>query len=92
MFRQASEIENELEQYDCETCEIRARVTALDADNARAWGVWQRVAHRVVVDLQAGGYVLSLALADLPPDDALACVERLSVIYDVLSPPPAQKE
>ena len=49
--------------------------------------MWQSIAHRVVVDLQAGGYVLSLALADLPAADALSCVERLSIIYDTLQPP-----
>jgi hypothetical protein len=60
----------------------------LDDDNRRAWTVFQQVAHRFVVDLHAGGTVLALALADLPASDALACVERLSIIYDTLSPPP----
>jgi len=50
--------------------------------------VYHQVASRFVVDLQAGGTVLALALADLPASDALACVERLSIIHDTLSPPP----
>jgi hypothetical protein len=54
--------------------------------------VWLQVAHRIVVDLQAGGYVLSLALADLTPAEALACVDRLSIIYDILQPPPQKRE
>lgn len=49
--------------------------------------MWQQVAHRIVVDLQAGGYVLSLALAELDPAEALQCVERLSIIYDTIQPP-----
>lgn len=79
-------MEHELEQYDCETCAIKRALSGLDAENRQAWRVWQQVAHRVVVDLQAGGYVLGLALADLAPADALQCVERLSIIYDTLQP------
>jgi len=73
--------------YDCETCAIRAAVAGLDAENRFAWTTWRRMAQRLVVDLQLGGYVLDLALHDLDPDDALTCVERLAIIYDVLSPP-----
>ncbi len=80
-------MECELEQYDCDGCAIQAALLGLDDDNRQAWGVWNQVAHRVVVDLQAGGFVLSLALADLDTSDALACVERLSIIYDTLQPP-----
>ncbi len=65
---------------------------ALDDANRFAWEVWLQVAHRIVVDLQAGGYVLSLALADLTPAEALACVDRLSIIYDILQPPPQKRE
>jgi hypothetical protein len=80
-------VETELEQYDCETCAIKAALAGLDDDNRRAWVTWQQVAHRIVVDLQAGGTVLGWALADLDPPAALACVERLSIIYDTLQPP-----
>jgi hypothetical protein len=45
---------------------------------------------------QAGSLVefvlLSLALADLSARDALACVQRLAIIYDILSPAPAPKD
>jgi hypothetical protein len=78
--------------YACGDCAIKAALTGLDTDNSFAWTVWQRVAHRVVVELQAGGYVLSLALADLSARDALACVQRLAIIYDILSPAPTPKD
>lgn len=73
--------------YDCEACAIRQQLADLDAANRTAWQAWQRIAHRLVVDLHAGGFVLGLALQEMDPDDALTCVERLAVIYDVLNPP-----
>lgn len=72
--------------YACDTCVLRQALDALDADNRRAWTLWQRIAHRLVVDLHAGGQVLAWALADDRPDDALLMVERLAIIYDTLQP------
>lgn len=66
---------------------LRQAIEGLDEDNARAWKLWQRIAHRLVVDLHAGGQVLAWALADLSADEALVMVERLSILYDTLQPP-----
>lgn len=71
---------------------LRQALEALDEDNRRAWALWQRVAHRFVVDLHAGGQVLAWALADDPPEVALSMVERLSILYDTLHPPAGSTE
>jgi len=64
----------------------------LDAENARAWRVFQQVARRLVMDWQLAPLVLEWAMADVPETDRLDVLARLAVIYDAMAPPPPKTD
>ena len=81
-------MESEPEVFDCETCEFRQQVDALDAENAEAWRVYARLtSHRWVWETQSGPWWVAQVFADYDADTLDEMLARVSVIYDTLHPP-----
>lgn len=79
-------VEQEAEQYDCDTCPIQAQMAQLDDENREAWALYRACCNRFVVDLQAGAVLLDRLTAEQDADAFAATCERLRVLYDVLQP------
>lgn len=80
------EIEQDPDLYRCDVCPVRMAIEDLQPENADAWGTFQRVSTRFLVDLHAGGLALDRLTADYSPDEFLDLVERLTVLYDIVAP------
>lgn len=78
--------------FDCDDCELKRAQANLWPENAEAWVIFSSVARRFVADLHLGAYVLERQLADHTTDDALDLLDRLSLIYDLVSPAPAAED
>lgn len=63
----------------------------LAPENADAWQLFFRVTSRFAADLHCVNAVLARVLDSLDGDEALDLLERLSLIYDTLCPPPEPK-
>lgn len=81
-------IETDPEVFQCETCEVSDRIQGLDAENARAWRLFQSLQTRFLVENRAVGMALAVFTADDSPEDVADLISRLSVLYDVYFPPP----
>lgn len=79
-------VAEEPEQYDCSTCELVERLTALDEDNQRAWALYRSCCNRFTHDLGAGSVVLQRLTQDMTADEFADVTERLRVVYDILAP------
>lgn len=75
--------------FDCENCQVSRHLTALDADNQRAWALTHTVCSRFLGDAHAVGLALNRLTTDLDTDDFADMLSRVTLIYDVLCPPPA---
>ncbi len=80
-------LEQEPELYQCETCPVADAQGQLWTENAEAWGVFQRLAQRFVIDTHLGPSVFAALTADAEPDAVVDLVERLGVMYDIVAPP-----
>lgn len=80
-------VESDPEQFDCDTCELRARGDALDDSNAEAWAVFHRCYTRFTFDWHLVAERVRLETAGWSPDATLDLLDRLSVIYAELYPP-----
>jgi hypothetical protein len=85
-----ADAQGDAEAFDCDACPVAEQLGALaeDPENQRAWAIYHRVATRFNADTHAGGVVLAGLTAGWDREDFQDVVERLAVIYDVLSPPP----
>lgn len=82
----AETVETDPEQFDCDTCAVRAAVDALDDANAEAWAVFHRVYTRFIVDWHLVTERLRLETAGWSPQAVLDLFDRLAIIYDELAP------
>lgn len=91
LFTDDATIESDLEQFDCETCGLRAQLVALDEENQEAWQMYRRLARRILGDLDARAVALDRLTRGWPAARFEAMVDRLNVIHDVLQPPKPQE-
>lgn len=80
----------EPELFNCTTCPVAAARASVWPENLDAWHVFQRLAARVVVETHVGAEVFRRLTEERGPDDVDDLVERLSVIYEWLVPPPRE--
>lgn len=80
------------EHFDCETCEVADALASLDADNADAWRVYGQCLSRFAVDLGLVPVQFKALVSGRSDADVVDLMERLAVIYDVLSPPPPPRQ
>ncbi len=85
------EIETEPDLYQCETCPVSEAQAQLWPENAEAWLVFQRMASRFVVDTGLAGDVFRRLTTEHDDDDAVALVERMALLYDIVNPPKAKE-
>lgn len=76
----------EPDAYNCDTCEVRQRQAALDADNRRALVIWGRLGRRLVLEHGLADYTLQALTREWSDEDRADLVERLAVLYDVFVP------
>jgi hypothetical protein len=67
-------------------------LASLDADNADAWSVYGQLCSRFAVDFHLAPALLRHLTEGRAVDDVLDLVDRLAVMYDVLSPPPQRQD
>lgn len=72
--------------FNCDTCDVGRRWRGLDADNADAWHLYQRLVTRFAMETHTVGVQLARALADLDDEHAGELCDRLAILYDVLVP------
>ena len=85
-------LEHEIDAFDCETCPIQQRLTALDVDNRRAWELAHLLWTRLIWDMQGAMPALLRLTPDLDEDGFADLLRRLAIIYDVLVPPPPVRD
>ena len=84
-------LEEEAEQFDCEHCALSLAQADLWPENAEAWRVFQGLASRLLVDWHLGPEVLRRLSEDFGPESFRDLMERLTVVYDLIYPPPPEK-
>jgi hypothetical protein len=90
-FASDEDLETESDLFNCDACPVRDALDALWPENAAAWALFNRIARRFVADLHAGGEALHRLTADLDAEDFADLLDRLTLIYDVVCPPPEPK-
>ena len=70
---------------------VREQLDGLDAENRAAWTLFRQFATRLTADTHAGAEVLRRLTRDVPDEDWPGLWQRLTVLYDVLLPPPEMK-
>jgi hypothetical protein len=80
------------ELFDCARCERYQQAALLDEPNRDAWGLYQQMARRFIVDLGIGPEVFRQLTAGRDPEDVVDRVARCAVIYDIFQPPPEIKK
>jgi hypothetical protein len=64
----------------------------LDAENRDAWRIYGQLCSRFAVDFGVAPDLLRALVDGWSPDDVVELMERLTVMYDVLSPAPQPKD
>jgi len=72
--------------FQCDQCEVSARLEALSPENREAWSIFRTCLTRLAGDGHAVGEVLRRLTAHIPDDDFPAVWHRLNLLYDVLCP------
>jgi hypothetical protein len=67
-------------------------LASLDLDNADAWSVYGQLCSRFAVDFHLAPELMRHLTEGRAADDVIDLVERLAVVYDVLSPPPPRHD
>ncbi len=80
-------LETDGDQFNCETCPVACQQATLDAANVEAWGLYHRMGNRFAVDFHLTADLFRGLVAGWPAEDVVDVLERLSVMYDTLSPP-----
>jgi hypothetical protein len=91
LFATDEELESDAELFDCDDCPVREALEGLWPENAEAWRVFRQIATQFTVDLHAGNEVLRRLTGGLDDEAFGALLDRLSLIYTLLYPPPAAK-
>ena len=88
-----AELDADAEAYNCETCPVAEQLAHLDEDqaNGEAWRVFHRIFSRFTVDTHIASVVLEHVLAGHETEDTLTLVDRFTLLYDILHPPPEPK-
>lgn len=76
----------EAELFNCETCPIAKARDEVWPENLDAWRIWQRLASRVVTELELGPETFRRLTEDRSPDDVSALLERMAVIHEWVVP------
>jgi hypothetical protein len=84
-------LETDTDQFDCDTCPVREAQDRLRPENIEAWELFQVLMNRWVWDAQATGPYF-LALTEDRPEDRRDLMERCALIYEILLPPPPQRQ
>jgi len=84
-------IEYEAETFDCEACPLLAMQDGLRPENVEAWRIFQVLVTRFTVDVGVAGQVFQGLMRDWLPDEVEDMTARLSILYDLLIPPPTPK-
>lgn len=85
-------LRQEAEQFDCTLCSAPERLEELDTANREAWHVFGQVCRRICHDIPGlAAPVMARVVKDKDPEEATDLLERLSLIYDAVSPPPEPK-
>lgn len=84
------EIARDTEQYVCETCPVADNLARLDDDpeNADAWRLFHKLFSRFTVDTHTASVLLEKLIAERDTDDAFDLMDRFTLLYDTLHPPP----
>jgi hypothetical protein len=83
------EIASEPGQFDCDTCPVADALEDLWSENAEAWRLFNQMATRFTADLHLGGEVFRRLTAEVVDAEDLGdLLDRLSLIYELLYPPP----
>jgi hypothetical protein len=86
LFHGDDVVNTDIEQFDCQTCQVAESIESLDERNVRAWRLYQHLAQRIVVDAQLATAVFRRVADELDEDEYAGLIERLGTIYDVISP------
>ncbi len=81
------------EAYDCDACPVADALAELDedAENLEAWRVFHRCVTRFSVDTHTTSLLLDGELRGRDPADVPDLMSRLTLLYDILHPPPEPK-
>lgn len=71
----------------CPVADMLADLEA-DAENADAWRWFHRVFSRFTVDTHVAHVLLTRLIAEREFEDASELMERFTILYDALQPPP----
>jgi hypothetical protein len=79
--------------YNCDECPVADMLAELedDAQNFEAWTLFHRCVTRFTVDTHIAHVMLEREVAEREKDDAFELMDRLTVLYDSLHPPPEKK-
>lgn len=93
MFIDEDEAVADRELYACEACPVADMLAELDDDpeNFEAWSLFHRSVSRFTVDTHLTGIMVGRELAERDKEDAYTLLERLTMLYDILHPPPESK-
>lgn len=81
------EINEEPSLYDCERCPVADALDGLDDENRETWQIYNQAISRFAVETHTVPLVLQDALAEMTTDARIDTMQRLALLYDVLSPP-----
>ena len=84
--------DEESAHFDCETCPLARALEALDGDNALAWTTYGRIYSRFHHDWGLIPTMFARVIDGFDPEDVTELTERLAVIYDILQPPPPERQ
>lgn len=90
-FADDEALQFEAETFDCGTCQVLEQLDGLDVDNRRAWDLAHLLVSRLVFDTGSFGPLLQRLTPDLDEDAFGDLVRRITLIYDVLAPPPSPR-
>ena len=61
-------------------------------ENVEAWSLYRRLCSRFTYDFHVVPVLLKKAVEERDTDESIELTERLSMIYDVVNPPPKKKD
>lgn len=72
--------------FNCDTCEVAQRSSALDDENVRAWDVYHHIANRFVIETRTGSAVFQRLTDGLSTEACVELVGRLNVLWEIFQP------
>jgi len=89
LFADDETLATDVEVFDCRTCPVLDALDGLWPVNRQAWSLSRQVLTRFTFDTHSVALALERATRDLDVEEFADLVERLSMIYSHLYPPPA---